>query len=124
LEDVFAILNDQLDTVLYNNQFPKALLWKLSEKDNDISKISASRELISTKLFQLIESNAKFRNVDLPAGIVLQLAGIYFLGLFAKIKGECFLGLDISTAEERSRIERSLRITLEELSKRKIKKNR
>lgn len=60
LEGIFTILSDQLNTVLYNDQFQKALLWELSEKDNDVNKISVSRELISAELFQMIELNKNF----------------------------------------------------------------
>ena len=50
--DIFNILHDQLDSVLYNNQFQNALHWELSEKDNQVGKIASERDLISKRLMQ------------------------------------------------------------------------
>lgn len=69
-------------------------------------------ELIGKRLFELTEDRFKDSKVDFPASLALQVAGIYYLGLHAKINGSTFCGVDINTSEGRPRVENALRSVL------------
>lgn len=122
VDDVFTILHGQFDAVLYNKEFQKTIHWEISEKSDIMRKIADERELIGKRLFQLTEDHFKQSNVDFPAAMALQIAGIYYLGLHAKINGSTFCGIDINTSDGRSRIENSIKTIIEDLYEKGEKK--
>jgi len=116
-DDIFAILHGQFDAILYNKEFQRAIHWEISEKSDVMRKISDEREHVGKRLFEQTEDRFKNTDIDLPASLALQIAGIYYLGLHAKINGSTFCGIDINTGEGRSRVENALKKIIEDLYK-------
>lgn len=105
--DILAILKGQLDNVLNNKAFRKSIQWEISEKNKIMRKVSDEREKVGEQLFKLTKHSVD-TGYDLPATLALQIAGIYYLALHAKVNGSTFCGIDINQPEGRRRIENAL----------------
>lgn len=107
-KDILNILTGQLDNVLNNKTFRKSIQWEISEKNKIMRKISDERERVGQQLFELTNSHLGETDSDLPATLALQIAGIYYLALHAKVNGSTFCGIDVNRPEGRQRIENAL----------------
>lgn len=122
-EDIITILHGQLEAILYDREFHSAIHLEISEKTDIMRKVSDNREILGQKLFKLTEDRFKDTEVDLQAALAVQIAGIYYLGLHAKMNGSDFCGIDINTGDGRLRIENYLKMLINDLyKKKKIKK--
>lgn len=104
-ENILTILKGQLENMMTNKIFQKTILWEISEKNKLTRAISDERENVGEQLFKLTEGHS---NTDLRAILALQIAGIYYLALHAKINGSTFCGIDINQPEGKKRIEKAL----------------
>jgi AcrR family transcriptional regulator len=106
-KDILAILKGQLDNVLNNKAFRKSIQWEISEKNKIMRKVSDERERVGQQLFELA-THVDETAYDLPATLAIQIAGIYYLALHAKVNGSTFCGIDINRPEGLRRIENAL----------------
>lgn len=118
LQDMMTILEGQFENMLSNQVFQKTILWEISQKSRLMRKMSDEREQVGKQLFHLTEESFKGSGMDLQAILALQIAGIYYLTLHAKMNGSTFCGIDISLPEGEERI----REALEEILKHTCKK--
>lgn len=104
-ENILTILKGQLENMMINKIFQKTILWEISEKNKLTRAISDERENVGEQLFKLTKGHS---NTDLRAILALQIAGIYYLALHAKMNGSTFCGIDINQPEGKKRIEKAL----------------
>jgi AcrR family transcriptional regulator len=106
---IMTILKGQLDRIMNNKTFQKVIQWELSEKNKHMRKLSDERELVGEQLFNLTEDRFIGSGADLRATLALQIAGIYYLALHAKVNGSTFCGIDINLPAGKQRIENALK---------------
>lgn len=121
-QDIFTILKGQLEDILHNEEFQKAIHWEISEKSDIMRKVSDEREAVGQRLFQLTEDRFKGIDVDIAATLALQVGGIYYISLHSKINGSTFCGIDINTSEGKLRIEAALKQIVANLFRKRKKK--
>jgi len=107
--DIMAILKGQLDNMMDNKAFQKSIQWEISEKNKLMRKISDARERMGEELFTFTKDYFTGSRADLRATLALQIAGIYYLTLHAKVNGSTFCGIDINRPEGKRRIENALK---------------
>lgn len=107
--DIITILISQLENTMTNKAFQKSIQWEVSEKNRLMRKISDKREELGRELFNLTDDYFKESKIDLRATIALQIAGIYYLALHAKVNGSTFCGIDINRPAGKRRIESALK---------------
>lgn len=108
--DILDILLGQLGSVMTNKAFLKSIQWEICEKSRLMRKIADERERIGEALFGLTGDGSP---ADLRAILALQIAGIYYLALHAKVNGSTFCGIDINEPAGLQRIEKALEMILD-----------
>lgn len=106
--EITTILKGQFENIIRNKAFQKSIQWEISEKSRLMRNVADAREQLGNQLFCLTEKYFDKGDVDLRAILALQIAGIYYLGLHAKVNGSTFCGIDINREEGRKRIEDAL----------------
>lgn len=112
--DIFSILKGQFDNVLNNEAFRQGIQWEVSEPSSHMRAIADERERVGESLFALVEGRFPKGSADIRAVLALQIAGIYYLALHARVNGSLFCGIDINRAAGRRRIEKALRQLLDD----------
>lgn len=121
-EDIITILKGQLEAILYDREFQGAIHWEICQKTEVMRKVSDNREQLGRELFKLTEERFNNTEVDLQASLAVQIAGIYYLGLHAKINGSKFCGIDVYSSEGRLRIENYIKQHISDLYKKRKKR--
>jgi AcrR family transcriptional regulator len=109
--EIITILKGQFDNITHNKAFQKTIQWEISEKTKLMRNLADAREQLGEQLFSLTDeyfAGSDTHDVDIRAILALQIAGIYYLGLHAKINGSAFCGIDINGEEGRKRIEKAM----------------
>lgn len=114
-QEILHILTEQLDNVLNNKAFQKCIQWEISENNKHMTKIAEEREQVGEVLLNYTEKSFTESGLDLRAMLALQIAGIYYLGLHARVNGSTFCGIDINLKEGKIRIENALREVLDNI---------
>lgn len=113
-KDIMTILDDHFDNMMSNKTFRHCIQWEISKKSKLTRKVADEREEVGRQLFKLTDDRFRGSKVDLRAILALQIAGIYYLSLHAKINGSTFCGVDINIPEGRQRIEEALKQVVED----------
>lgn len=122
-EDMLLILKGQLDAMLKDKSFQKLIQWELSQKNEMLRQFAEDRDQMGEQLFALTDAYFSDRDADLRAVLALQVAGIYYLALHARVNGSNFCGIDVRTPEGKERIEAALgQILKDTYAKKKVKK--
>jgi AcrR family transcriptional regulator len=124
--EITTILKGQFENITQNKAFQKTIQWEISEKTKLMRNLADAREQLGEQLFSLTDEyfgDSNTHDVDIRAILALQIAGIYYLGLHAKINGSAFCGIDINEEEGRKRIEDAMSQIVKDAYQ-KVKKNR
>lgn len=106
--EISTILKGQFENITHNKAFQKSIQWEICEKTRLMRSVADEREKLGEQLFNLTDNFFSKGDVDLRAILAIQIAGIYYLGLHAKVNGSTFCGIDINRKEGRKRIEDAL----------------
>jgi len=102
------VLKKQLDYFYSNEEMHQVIRWEISEK-NEISRgISDARERMGEEMLSLTDAYFKDTGVNFRALLALQIAGIYYFVLHAKVNGSTFCGIDISKESDMKELHRTL----------------
>ena len=83
--------------------------WEISEK-NEISRgISDARERLGEEMLGLTDAYFMNSEVNFRALLALQIAGIYYFVLHAKVNGSTFCGIDINKESDMNELHRTLK---------------
>ena len=95
-ETVVSIMEHQMDYLYQSEELQKILLWEISEDNELMREIAATREEFSDLIIK--KTRANFRNTDInfKATEALLTGGLYYLALSAKARGGTFFGVDIN----------------------------
>ncbi|HCN49750.1 MAG TPA: TetR/AcrR family transcriptional regulator [Chryseobacterium sp.] len=103
------MLLSQFDYVYDNKEAQKLLLWSISEPRKSLRKLIDTQEENGEYVFEnVFEPYFKERSEDLRAVMAIMVAGLYYLNIFSSVNGSIFCGLDMNSAEGRSKIKNAI----------------
>ena len=103
------VLEKQLDYFYSNAEMQQVIRWEISEK-NEISRgISDARERLGEEMLGLTDAYFMNSEVNFRALLALQIAGIYYFVLHAKVNGSTFCGIDINKESDMKELHRTLK---------------
>lgn len=96
-QEAISILHTLYDEVRLSPDFQRILSWEVSEYQDNLRALSESREALGRELFKLTDKDFNKTDINFRAIIALQIAGIYYLIMHAKVNGSTFCEIDINT---------------------------
>ena len=103
------VLQQQFDFVRDSAELQKVLLWRLSEEQPFLRKMTDNQEKVGEELFKNVMDPqfGKYAQ-DYRAITAILVAGIYYLNLYASHNGSIFCGIDLNEPEGREKIRQAL----------------
>lgn len=103
------VLQQQFDFVRDSAELQKVLLWRLSEEQPFLRRMTENQEKVGEELFKHVMDPYFGKNAqDYRAITAILVAGIYYLNLYASHNGSMFCGINLSEAAGREKIREAL----------------
>jgi AcrR family transcriptional regulator len=113
-QTAYALLENQFDALMTNEEMRKIIHWGLSEDLNPLRELNKERERLGEELFvRITDDHFKNKDKNIRAIEGLLIGGIYYLTLQAKMSGETMCGIDINKDEGREEIKKTLKQIIE-----------
>ena len=102
-------LKNQFEGIYKNKELQKIIVWELSESKPILKKLVDEREEVGNLILKTVtdphfgENASQYR-----AMMALLVGGIYYLNLFTGHNGTKFCGIDLTTSEGRSEIDKAI----------------
>lgn len=101
-------LTNLLDHLRDGEEIRKILIWEITEKTDQLKKLSLEREMLGEDLFKRTDPWFKESSIDLRACYSILLGGIYYLSLHSKATGGNFCEIDINSEKDSERIKKAI----------------
>lgn len=107
-EAVTKILHALFDEVNASENLQKMLSWQVGEYQEGLRKLADSREALGKPMFKMTDPDFDGTGIDLRAILAIQIAGIYYLNLNAKVNGSTFCEIDLNKPKGKKAIKNAL----------------
>ncbi|UUC43886.1 TetR/AcrR family transcriptional regulator [Flavobacterium cerinum] len=97
-------LKGHFEAFLEDIEMQKMILWELSEFTPLLKEIAELRERVGEEFFKYTDPYFKDAKVNIRALMALQIGGIYYLSLHAKMNGVTICGIDVNQPEGKQAI--------------------
>lgn len=110
----YGVLQDQLDSLIGNEEMRRIITWGLSEKSAMLKELDLKRENVGeVVLREVFDKHFADSEVNFRAVYALLMGGVYYLTLHAKIQENTFCGIDIQQPAGQDEIKKALRQLLD-----------
>lgn len=107
-EEVTRILHALFDEVSASENLQKMLSWQVGEYQEGLRKVADNREHLGRPMFKMTDDDFKGTDIDFRAIMAIQIAGIYYLTLNARINGSTFCEVDLNKPKGKKAIKNAL----------------
>ena len=106
----YAVLEDQFDSLIGNEEMRRIITWGLSEKSNILKELDLKRENIGELVLrEVFDQHFAGRDKNFRAMYALLMGGVYYLTLHAKMQENTFCGIDIRQPGGQKEIKKALK---------------
>ncbi|WDF57192.1 TetR/AcrR family transcriptional regulator [Mucilaginibacter sp. KACC 22063] len=110
----YGVLQDQLDSLIGNEEMRRIITWGLSEKSAMLKELDLKRENVGEiVLSEVFDKRFADSKVNFRAVYALLMGGVYYLTLHAKMQENTFCGIDIQQPAGQDEIKKALRQLLD-----------
>lgn len=111
--EMTKVLQALFDEVNTSENLQKLLSWQVAEYQEGLRKLADSREALGRPLLKMLDGDFEGTDIDFRAILAIQIAGIYFLNLNAKVNGSTFCEVDVNKPKGRKAIKNALSTIME-----------
>lgn len=110
----YGVLQDQLDSLISNEEMRLIITWGLSEKSAMLKELDLKRENVGEiVLREVFDKRFADGEVNFRAVYALLMGGVYYLTLHAKMQENTFCGIDLQRPAGQEEIKQALRQLLD-----------
>ncbi|PJJ84434.1 TetR/AcrR family transcriptional regulator [Mucilaginibacter auburnensis] len=110
----YGVLQDQLDSLIGNEEMRRIITWGLSEKSAMLKELDLKRENVGEMvLSEVFDKRFADSKVNFRAVYALLMGGVYYLTLHAKMQENTFCGIDIQQPAGQDEIKKTIRQLLD-----------
>jgi AcrR family transcriptional regulator len=103
-QEITSILHLLFDEVLQSTDLQRMLSWEVGEYHPELRKLADNREILGKEMFKLTDVDFEGTKINIRAMLALQIAGIYYLAIHAKVNGSTFCQIDVNTPKGKEQI--------------------
>lgn len=107
-DQINSILQTLFDEANTSADLRSLLSWEISSYNESLRKLADKREELGSALFKLTDEDFNKSDINLRGILAIQIAGIYYLNLHAKINGSKFCEIDVNKKKGQTIIKESL----------------
>lgn len=105
LIEALHLLYDAIDS---SQELQKMLAWQVSEEHPKLRELAERRDKLSGPFFEPTDKKFEGTGINLRAVVALQIAGVYFISLHAKMNKAPFCEIQVETEQGKAQIKQAL----------------
>ena len=108
VKELIDALNVLYDSLGSSAELQKMLVWQVSEDHPKLRELAERRDKLSAPFFEPADKKFEGSGINLRAIVALQIAGIYFISLHAKMNKAPFCEIQVETEDGKAQIKQAL----------------
>ncbi|MBB6270736.1 AcrR family transcriptional regulator [Pedobacter cryoconitis] len=113
-EMVCNLLENQLDSLVANEELRKIISWGVCESSKSLEELNEKREFLGEQFFsEITDEYFKGKDKNIRPVVGLLIGGIYYMTLIAHTNNGLMCGLDIRKKEAQEEIKKTLKQIIE-----------
>lgn len=113
-EMLYHLLEDQLDSLIANEEMRKIISWGLCESSKVLEELNERRESLGEQFFsELTDQYFKGKDKNIRPVAALLIGGIYYITLIAHTNNGLICGVDIRKEEAQAEMKKTIKQIIE-----------